>query len=84
MRRKPKSRKPHTLNRRLAVPDGEGGWLLRVYKRQPRGRKSARLLVKCGCCDESLSIHYDEAGMEIGGAYASVKEWRRLLLPLLG
>lgn len=58
----------------------------RVYHRQARGKKSARYLVKCGDCDNSLEIYYGPKcndSLEIGGVIASKKEWRKILLSLL-
>ena len=51
----------------------------------PRGKKSARLLIKCGDCDQKFEIHYGPEGedLEIAGVLASLKNWRRILLPLL-
>jgi hypothetical protein len=74
-----------TFNRRMVVPDGEGFWIPRVYQRKARGRESARLLIKCGDCDRSVEIWYDDEGatLEIGGVHASVWQWRELLFPLL-
>lgn len=60
--------------------------ILRVYHRRANGKKSARYLVKCGDCDESLEIYYGPEinnGVEIGGVLASKEEWRKILLPLL-
>lgn len=72
------------LNRRVCVPDGEGCWLPRVYHRKARGKLMPRLLIKCGDCDQSFEISYDDEGLlEIGGVLASVRSWRDLLLPLL-
>lgn len=58
----------------------------RVYHHKARGKKSARYLVKCGDCDSSLEIYYGSKGddtLEIGGIFASKKEWQKILLPLL-
>ncbi|MHC4740997.1 MAG: hypothetical protein ACYS8Z_03750 [Planctomycetota bacterium] len=72
------------FNRKLAIPDGSGGWKLRVYHRRPaRAKEPARFLVKCGCCDMSVKIYYDEYGMEINGVNASYDEWKDILMPLL-
>ena len=65
------------------VPDGMGGWKLRVFHRSGRGKKSPRFLIKCGCCDSSIEIYYDEHGLEINGVNASVEEWRKVLVSLL-
>ena len=70
-------------NRQMAQQDGKGCWRLRVYHRKARGKKSPRLLIKCGDCDASLPIYYDKEGMEIGGVHAFLDEWRAVLGPLL-
>jgi len=64
---------------------GDGFPVPRVYRRKPRGKKSARLLIKCGDCDEKFEIHYGPEGedLEIAGVLASVENWREILLPLL-
>ena len=56
-----------------------------VYRRKARGKKSARLLIKCGDCDQKFEIHYGPEGedLEIAGVLASVENWREILLPLL-
>jgi len=43
----------------------EGYPQIRVYHRKGSGKKSPRLLLKCGCCDEKLEIYYDDEGLEI-------------------
>ena len=57
----------------------------RVYRRKAHGKKSARLLIKCGDCDEKFEIYYgpDSEDLEIAGVLASVENWRKILLPLL-
>jgi hypothetical protein len=57
----------------------------RVYHRKARGKKSARLLIKCGDCDQKFEIHYGPGAedLEIAGVLASVENWRKILLPLL-
>lgn len=57
----------------------------RIYHRKARGKKSARLLVKCGDCDNRFEIYYgpQDEDLEIAGVLASVENWRRILLPLL-
>ncbi|MFQ6092754.1 MAG: hypothetical protein ACE5OR_08750 [bacterium] len=71
------------FNRKLCVPDGKGGWKLRVYHRSGTGKMSPRYLFKCGDCDERLEVYYDEEFLEIGGVNASIEEWQSYLLPLL-
>ena len=56
---------------------------IRVYHRRRRGKKSPRYLLKCGCCEQKLEIHYAEDGLEIGGVNGAIEDWRGILLPLL-
>jgi hypothetical protein len=56
---------------------------IRVYHKKERGKKSARYLVKCGCCEEKLEIYYADDGLEIGGVNGTIEDWREILLPLL-
>ena len=64
-------------------PDGYSA--LRVYHRRGYGKKSPRLLIKCGDCDNKFKIYYDRDGedLEIAGVFGSVENWREILLPLL-
>lgn len=60
--------------------------LLRIYHRKAKGKKSARYLIKCGDCDNSFEIYYGPKGddtLEIGGVFASKKEWQKIFIPLL-
>lgn len=69
-----------------AEPKRGGGYPVpQVYRRKARGKKSARLLIKCGDCDNKLEIYYGPQGedLEIAGVLASAENWRRILLPLL-
>ena len=75
--------KQHRLNKKLVQDDGKGGWKLRVWHRKGRGGKCNHYLVKCGCCDNSVEIYYDEDSLEINGVNANLSEWCSLLLPLL-
>ena len=64
----------------------DGYAALRVYHRKGRGKKSPRLLIKCGDCDNALEIYHDPKfpeDVEIGGVLGSVENWREILLPLL-
>ena len=70
--------------------DKSGGYKLRIWEYPPRGKRTAYLLIKCGCCQSSVKIYFDngripipEKTLEINGVFASVKEWRNILLPLL-
>lgn len=70
-------------NQRCTQPRPEGGFAIRVYSSQGRGKKMPRLRLKCGCCDESLEIYHDDDFLEINGVIGSVANWREVLLPLL-
>lgn len=74
------------------IKDGKGTYIpLRVTIRARTKRVNLRLLVRCGCCDQSLEIYYDEKStggphrdsLEINGVNGTVDQWRQLLLPLL-
>ena len=54
-----------------------------MYHKKAQGKRSPRYLLKCGCCDEKIEIHYDEIGLEIGGVNGVIEDWREILLPLL-
>jgi hypothetical protein len=77
------------IQRRMGVmrPDPEGGCAIRESHRAERkrgtGTISPRCLLRCGCCDGALQIHYGPDGMEINGVYGSIENWREILLPLL-
>ena len=64
---------------------GDGYPVPRVHHRKARGKKSARLLIKCGDCDNKFKIYYGPDGedLEIAGVLASVANWRTILGPLL-
>jgi hypothetical protein len=70
-------------NKRLTQARPEGGFALRVYHQQGRGKRMPRYLLKCGCCDQQLEIYYAPECLEINGVIASVENWREILLPLL-
>lgn len=61
----------------------EGAWQIRVYHRKSVGKRDARYLIKCGCCDQNFEIYYGGDTLEIGGVMGSIKDWREILLPLL-
>ena len=71
------------LNQKMCVDDGQGGWRLRAYHRKAANKKTARLRIKCGCCNETVDLFYDQDGLEINGVHASLVEWKKILLPLL-
>jgi hypothetical protein len=64
---------------------GDGYPVPRVYRRKARGKRSARLLIKCGDCRNKFEIYYGPEGedLEIAGILASVENWQKILLPLL-
>jgi hypothetical protein len=66
------------MNQKLVADDGHGCNKLRIWYRKWR---NPRVLVKCGCCDYSLEIHYGHEDLTIGGVSASRTEWNRLLRP---
>jgi len=73
-------------NKKLGVYEKEGGAKLRIWHRKKKGVGSARYLIKCGDCDQSIEVYYDKSHdnfLEIGGVHATKKEWRKILLPLL-
>jgi len=65
--------------------DATGYPIPHVYRRKARGKRSARLLIKCGDCPNKFEIYYGPLGedLEIAGVLASVENWRKILLPLL-
>jgi hypothetical protein len=75
--------------RRMGImrPDPEGGCSIRVSHRAERkrgtGAISPRYLLRCGCCDGALQIHYGPDDLEINRVYGSIENWREILLPLL-
>ena len=56
---------------------------IRLRHRTGRGAKSPSYVLRCGCCDERLEIHYADDGLEIGGVNGALEDWREILLPLL-
>ena len=71
------------MNQRLAMRRKDGHFDVRVFHRAKKGKKDARFLFKCGCCDEKVEVFYGGDSLEINGVMGSVKNWRELLLPLL-
>ena len=74
------------------IKDGAGACIpLRVTRRAGKKLISPCLLVKCGCCDQSLEIYYDEKrtgnqhrdSLEINGVNGTVDQWRQVLFPFL-
>src|SRR5438105_5155461 len=78
---------PIPLQRRTAVLRPEGYCAIRVSHRAERkraqGHISPRYLLRCGCCDRAVQIHYDTDALEINGVHGSIENWREILLPLL-
>jgi hypothetical protein len=66
----------------MGVTDGPA-FKPRIYHRKGSKKKFSRLLIKCGCCDESVEIEYDDEVLEINGVFATVSAWRSILGPLL-
>jgi hypothetical protein len=73
-------------NRKLGQQRPDGYPALRVSHRKGHGKRSPRLLIKCGDCENKIEIYYDpedSSDLEIGGVLGSVGNWREILLPLL-
>jgi hypothetical protein len=69
---------------KLSRTHGDGYPVPQVYRRKSRGKQSARLLIKCGDCDQKFKIYYGPEGEDLEIAVlASVENWREILLPLL-
>lgn len=79
---------PLKLQSRMGQTRPEGIAAIRVSHRAARKRGTGwitpRYLLRCGCCGESVEIHYDTDGLEINGVNGSIENWREILLPLLG
>ena len=64
--------------------------ILRIWHRKARKKKAPSMLIKCGCCDSKFEIYYFAlprngfSNIEINGVIASVSEWRKVLMPLIG
>ena len=55
---------------------------IRLRHRPAKGKKSPSYVLRCGCCDQRLEIHYADDGLEIGGVNGALEDWREILLPL--
>ena len=55
---------------------------IRVYHKKGTGKRCPRYLLKCGCCEEKIEIHYAPDGLEINGVNGTIEDWREILLPL--
>lgn len=56
-------------------------WIPRCWWKKGRKKKSPRVLIKCGDCNNKVEIYYDkneEWGIEINGVMASNEWWREL------
>ena len=64
--------------------------IMRVYHRKAHDKFLPKYTVKCGCCNKKVEIYYDkdcplgEPTLEINGVLGTVRNWRAILLPLLG
>lgn len=75
--------KGHRTNRRMCCARKDGFSELRVWRRAAKGTKGARILVKCGCCQQKVEVYHSEDDLEINGVLGSLDNWREILLPLL-
>ena len=71
------------MNQRMGQTRADGYSAIRSFHRAQKGKKDARFLFKCGCCDEKVEVYYGGDSLEINGVMGSVKDWRTLLLPML-
>jgi hypothetical protein len=72
--------------KRLPLIDGYPQ--LRVRRVKATKRRAEHLIVKCGCCSNTVHIYPSDPigadiGMEINGVLGAVRDWREILLPLL-
>ena len=56
---------------------------IRIYHKKGSDKKCPRYLLKCGCCNKTLEIYYDNNSLEINGVNGTIEDWREILLPLL-
>lgn len=77
-------------NKKMNEPNEEGENKLRISHTKAKGIQCPYFTVKCGCCNEKVVIDYDPEDkcafgrtLEIGAVSASIKEWRKILIPLL-
>src|SRR3990172_6309553 len=71
------------MNKQLAQIRADGYFAIRTFHRRRKGKKDARFLYKCGCCDNKFEVYYGEDSLEINGVMGAVENWRELLLPML-
>lgn len=72
------------MNKKLYQNDPQAFCSLRIYDRKQKGVQSARRLVKCGDCDNSVEIYHGDNSLEINGVLGSIENWKEVLLPLMG
>lgn len=80
------SRKKLNTKMHQVDPEVSGISKLRVYHKEGKGKTDPRYFIKCGDCRSTLEIYYnDDLGsyLEINGVIGSIKEWEKILLPLL-
>ena len=75
--------RPLGLQRRPYLSGQDGACRIRVFYRKAHGKKGARYLLKCGCCEEKVAIYYGDGTLEINGVMGSAADWRGILEPLL-
>jgi hypothetical protein len=56
---------------------------IRIYHKKGKEQRMPRYLLKFGCCDNRLELHYSDDGLEIGGVNGAIEDWREILTPLL-
>jgi hypothetical protein len=78
-----KTRKQLMPATKMNVRRADGFSDIRVWHRKGTARHSPRMLIKCGDCDNAVTIYHDEEALEIGGVHGSLANWREILLPLL-
>ena len=56
---------------------------IRLWHRKQNKKQAPCYHLKCGCCNSTLDIYYDEDGLEINGVNGTLEDWKEILLPLL-
>jgi len=57
---------------------------LKVKYRKGSQTKSPSVAVKCGCgCGYTVEIFYNKEGLEIAGVDGSLRDWKKILMPML-
>lgn len=72
-------------NKKLVVHQHEDDfcWQPRLYYSKGKGKRNPRYKVKCGCCDETFDVYYDEDTLEINGVLATKRYWKEFFDTLL-